>query len=67
VVPQRSPLDGVEVTIYTDGSALLGYSNCLCRFGALVVPASCVAQLQVVRCQAPRQVRATAMTLDFFC
>eukprot|EP00929_Paragymnodinium_shiwhaense_P093182 TRINITY_DN5330_c0_g2_i1.p1 TRINITY_DN5330_c0_g2~~TRINITY_DN5330_c0_g2_i1.p1 ORF type:complete len:6836 (+),score=1501.21 TRINITY_DN5330_c0_g2_i1:1561-20508(+) len=72
VVPQRGPITGgQEVTVYTDTSVggmwygVSPHANCLCRFGKVEVPATCVVVLRAVRCHAPPVVRARTVALQF--
>eukprot|EP00439_Symbiodinium_sp_Y106_P044249 s435_g5.t1 len=65
ISPQRSPLDGIEVIMRTDGFYIPPYARCRCRFGSTQVPAYCVARRQQVQCRAPPVTGAQTVEAQF--
>jgi len=65
VLPQRGPLDGLQVTVRTDQDGVTPSSLCLCRFGELQVSAVCLSQLQAIVCTAPPVLFAQQVQLQF--
>eukprot|EP00931_Biecheleriopsis_adriatica_P048568 TRINITY_DN28075_c0_g1_i1.p1 TRINITY_DN28075_c0_g1~~TRINITY_DN28075_c0_g1_i1.p1 ORF type:complete len:4655 (+),score=704.17 TRINITY_DN28075_c0_g1_i1:659-13966(+) len=65
VAPQRGPLEGIEVTVRTDGVGVPPHARCRCRFGMTQVLGNCLAKLQAIRCMAPPVLRSQTVPLQF--